>query len=106
VAYRRELGVYAGSTSLPFGVFGRHRSRAESEEPCGFARPCATCRDTRSTLVMILRESRARLLLLKGLLRKRLQRPFFGDAGLCAELPATVAGISSARVDPRDDDAG
>jgi hypothetical protein len=37
---------------LSLEVFGRHRGRTESFEPCAFARPEAACGDTRSTLVM------------------------------------------------------
>jgi hypothetical protein len=44
--------VYAGSTSLSFEVFGRHRGRARSLASCDFARLCASCDDTCSTLVM------------------------------------------------------
>jgi hypothetical protein len=39
-------GVYAGSTSLSFEVFGRHRGRARSLEPCDFARLCASRDDS------------------------------------------------------------
>lgn len=38
-------GVYAGSTRLPFGVFGRQRSGADSLDLCGFARLGATSGD-------------------------------------------------------------
>ena len=33
-----RAGVYAGSTSLSFGGFGRHRRGVNPSEPCGFAR--------------------------------------------------------------------
>ena len=39
-------GGYAGSTSLSFEVFGRHRRFADSSEPRGFALPGVTCGDT------------------------------------------------------------
>jgi hypothetical protein len=38
-------GVYAGSTSLSFEVFGRHCGRARSLDSCGLARLCASCDD-------------------------------------------------------------
>jgi hypothetical protein len=44
---RRDVGgVYAGSTFLSFGVFGRQRSRADWSEPCGFVRPGVSSADT------------------------------------------------------------
>ena len=51
-APRVGQGSTRGLRTLPFGVFGRHRGRADFSEPCGFARPGATRGDTRSTLVM------------------------------------------------------
>lgn len=39
-------GVYAGSTRLPFGVFGRQRSGADSLHSCGFSRLGATGDDS------------------------------------------------------------
>src|SRR5262249_50800005 len=47
------FGVYAGSTRLPFEVFGRHRSGTDSLERCGLARPGAPTRDACSVLVMM-----------------------------------------------------
>jgi hypothetical protein len=38
-------GVYAGSTPLSFGVFGRHRRGLDPVEPCGFARLSASSDD-------------------------------------------------------------
>jgi hypothetical protein len=43
---RLTCGVYAGSTSLSFEAFGRHRGRARSLDSCGFAGLCASCDDT------------------------------------------------------------
>lgn len=48
VGARADLGagVYAGSTSLSFQVFGRHLGRGDSLERRGFARPGASSGDT------------------------------------------------------------
>lgn len=48
----RTEGVYAGSTPVPFVLFGRHRGRADLLEPCDFERRGATGDGMRSTLVM------------------------------------------------------
>jgi hypothetical protein len=43
---RRPFEVYAGSTSLPSPVFGRHRGVVGSLNSCGFARLGATVDDS------------------------------------------------------------